>query len=141
MSDSESSGVRERRVKLLIAMVLVAILVFARACAQQILATDVTVCALRMTTHLPCPFCGLTRALSAAMLGDLAAAFGYNPLWPLAVIAIVAGAITLVSDGVRGAHLGSRILVGLGAHTRLVVGGLVVFTILRWVRQYWFLSK
>lgn len=37
------------------------------------------VCPLRETTGIPCPFCGMTRAVTAAVRGDLAASLRYNP--------------------------------------------------------------
>lgn len=40
-------------------------------------------CMLHQTTGLDCPGCGLTRAIAAVVWLDLAAAFGFNALWPL----------------------------------------------------------
>ena len=39
---------------------------------------------------IPCPMCGLTRALLAVAQGDLQLSFYYYPLWPLIVIAVAA---------------------------------------------------
>lgn len=36
-------------------------------------------CPLRATTGLPCPLCGMTRAVTAAVHGDLAGSLRYNP--------------------------------------------------------------
>lgn len=49
-------------------------------------------CALRALTGVPCPFCGLTRSVTATARLDLAAAFDLNP----AGIAIVAAALALL---------------------------------------------
>lgn len=38
-------------------------------------------CVFRSVTGIPCPGCGMTRALTAAVRFDLAAAFSYHPLW------------------------------------------------------------
>lgn len=43
-----------------------------------------TSCTLRSITGLPCPGCGLTRALIAVLRGDLAAALQLHPLFWLA---------------------------------------------------------
>lgn len=38
-------------------------------------------CLLRLTTGIPCPGCGMTRALLSALRGDFAAALAFHPLW------------------------------------------------------------
>ena len=52
------------------------------------------VCPFRLMTGLPCPFCGSTRAVGAAVQGDLAGSLALNPLWletlVLVVVALVA---------------------------------------------------
>ena len=40
-------------------------------------------CALHELTGLRCAGCGLTRAAAALLSGDVAAAFAYNPIWPV----------------------------------------------------------
>ena len=49
-----------------------------------------TSCTLRSITGLPCPGCGLTRALIAALRGDLAAALQLHPLFWLAPLVLPA---------------------------------------------------
>jgi hypothetical protein len=46
-------------------------------------------CPLRATTGVPCPFCGMTRAISAAVHGDLGRSLAYNPGGILLVVAAV----------------------------------------------------
>ncbi|MHB8877399.1 MAG: DUF2752 domain-containing protein [Myxococcaceae bacterium] len=50
-------------------------------------------CALHATTGLPCPGCGMSRALSAFTQGDFTAALGLNPfvlvVWPTFVLLAV----------------------------------------------------
>jgi hypothetical protein len=36
-------------------------------------------CPLRTTTGIPCPFCGMTRAVVAAVHGDLIGSLRFNP--------------------------------------------------------------
>lgn len=55
-------------------------------------------CPLRTTTGIPCPFCGMTRAVTAAVRGDLAASLRYNP----AGIVLVVLAVALVAGWVMG---------------------------------------
>lgn len=55
-----------------------------------------TSCVLRSITGLPCPGCGLTRALLAALHGGLAAAWQLHPLFWLAPLILLAVLILLV---------------------------------------------
>jgi hypothetical protein len=45
-------------------------------------------CPFRRLTHLPCPGCGMTRALLALIRGDLHAALAFHPLSPLVAVAL-----------------------------------------------------
>jgi hypothetical protein len=47
-------------------------------------------CPLRSTTGIPCPFCGMTRAVVAAVHGHLGASLRFNPAGIL-LIAIAVG--------------------------------------------------
>ena len=49
-----------------------------------------TLCPLRRATGVPCPLCGLTRGVEAAVRGDLGAALGAHPLALVAVVVLVA---------------------------------------------------
>lgn len=53
------------------------------------------VCWLHSTTGVPCPGCGLSRSISAAVRGDLARAVRLHPFGPVAVASF--GAIAIVS--------------------------------------------
>ena len=44
-------------------------------------------CPLEFFVGIPCPLCGITRAFMALAKGDVALAFYYHPLWPLAPFA------------------------------------------------------
>lgn len=46
-------------------------------------------CPLNTVFGIPCPSCGITRALISVFHGDMAAAFFYHPLWPVIVSAVI----------------------------------------------------
>ena len=47
-------------------------------------------CPIKFATGISCPGCGITRAFMSLAVGDFAAAFYYHPLFPLAIMLIVA---------------------------------------------------
>jgi hypothetical protein len=54
-------------------------------------------CPFRALTGWECPFCGGTRLGSALLHGDLAGAFGYNPVvFVSLVLAVIVGALWVV---------------------------------------------
>lgn len=101
-----AAGERARRRRLLYAVcillgvgaLLVGYLLTVRAAGQGI------PCLIRRAIGLLCGSCGLTRALDALLRGEMAAAFGYNPLWPLYIAwggwVLVGGAAHYVRRGV-----------------------------------------
>ena len=52
-------------------------------------ATDIVLCPLRRVTGVPCPFCGMTRAVTSAVHGDFAASLVFNPGGILLVVTAV----------------------------------------------------
>lgn len=60
------------------------------------LMTD-SICVYKATSGLPCPGCGMTRALTALIHGDYGLAFYMHPLWPLVILGIVIGVWLLVT--------------------------------------------
>ncbi len=56
--------------------------------------TDIVLCPLRRATGVPCPFCGMTRAVTAAVHGDMGASLFFNPggllIIALAILLLVA---------------------------------------------------
>lgn len=74
-----------------------------------------TLCAWRRVTGIPCPGCGMTRAMAALSRGDLHAALRLHPFAPLllgegAALWTAVGAALLAS---RPFTLSSRLLQGL----------------------------
>jgi hypothetical protein len=51
---------------------------------------DVVLCPLRRVTGVPCPFCGATRSVGAAVQGDLGASLALNPVGLMIIVATVA---------------------------------------------------
>lgn len=72
----------------------------------------VDLCPVHRWTHLPCPGCGLSRAMSFVSQGDPLTALGANPfvvfVWPLllalAVVALMPRAVRLKVDHALAAH-------------------------------------
>ncbi len=50
-----------------------------------------TVCPFALCTGMACPGCGMTRAASYLIRGDLGQALRYHPLVPLTALAVVGG--------------------------------------------------
>jgi hypothetical protein len=70
--------------------------------------TTETVCAFRTVTGKPCAFCGMTRALSAAIDLDLSHASDLHPLWWLAALCLLALSVVAILDAVSNSnHLGT----------------------------------
>lgn len=47
------------------------------------------VCPYRFVLGIPCPCCGMTRALKAVISGNISKSFEYHPMWPIAVVGVV----------------------------------------------------
>lgn len=60
--------------------------------STHVLEVQLPLCPFKTMTGLPCPTCGLTRAVMAMTRLDFAAAFAFNPL---AVAAVLAGGVYL----------------------------------------------
>jgi hypothetical protein len=58
-------------------------------------------CPLRTLTGIPCPFCGMTRAVVAAMHGHLLESLRFNPAGVLVVVLALALLAGLRVDRVR----------------------------------------
>lgn len=43
-------------------------------------------CLFKNTVGIPCPGCGMTRALLSVLKGDLITAFYYHPLWVVVIL-------------------------------------------------------
>jgi hypothetical protein len=66
-------------------------------------------CAFRQVTGLPCPTCGMTRAIRLALQGDFRAATQMHPLWFVVVPACVALGIAEMAGYRRSGRWGTVI--------------------------------
>jgi hypothetical protein len=60
------------------------------------------VCGFKHLTGLPCPTCGLTRALCCAVHGDWAQSLAYHPAGPLLALALFAWMLWSAAEAGRG---------------------------------------
>ena len=51
--------------------------------------TDIYRCPFKYITGIPCPLCGITRALISALKLDFNKAFYYHALWPLILVVMM----------------------------------------------------
>ena len=94
----------------------------------------VDLCPVHRLTGLPCPGCGLSRALAAASQGDFGAALGLNPFvafaWPLffglALLAFAPGSVRRQVEATLDVY-GPRIT----AAYRVVLAAFLTFGVLR----------
>ncbi len=56
--------------------------------AVMALFSDILICPFQWLFEVPCPSCGLSRAVAAFATGNWACAFGFHPLFPLALVAL-----------------------------------------------------
>lgn len=86
------------RLKLLVGTGLIFLFPALWYAQSYVVAAGPSVCAFHSLTGCPCPFCGLTRALSCATHGEFRKAFAYHHFWWLSVMIIVLIAALLISD-------------------------------------------
>jgi hypothetical protein len=73
---------------------------------------DVVLCPLRRVTGVPCPFCGATRSVGAAVQGDLGASLALNPV---GLVIIAATVLLLVAWRWRRVAIPARAVVAFFA--------------------------
>ena len=122
-----------RRNRLLLAAAGCAVFIAAAAIPEQAILHGPVVCPLKFATGLDCPLCGMTRAFVFAAHGDVAAAFAFNPGWPLAVAALAALVGLSWRDARNGTERTARSGRWLLRHAWLVIALGFALTALRWV--------
>ena len=90
-------------------------------------------CPIAALFGFPCPTCGVTRAVRAAIHGDMSSAFHFHPLWTFVVIVVgaivVAEAASLIQSGKLTDYVGRGALHRAGL-------GLSVLLFLLWVIRF-----
>ncbi len=56
-----------------------------------------SMCLIRLTTGLPCPTCGMTRAALSLLRLDFRTAFTYHPMIFVVIPALISGAILILT--------------------------------------------
>lgn len=69
---------------------------------------DIT-CPIRFVLGIPCPGCGITRALFSAVSFDFGMAFAYHPLWIMTPIIF----LYILYDGRLFGKIADRIIISL----------------------------
>ena len=73
------------------------------------------VCGFKYLTGLPCPTCGLTRALCHALRGDWTQSLSYHPAGLLLAVALVAWILWSAAEAFRAQPIGEVLRRRLGA--------------------------
>ena len=66
-------------------IVSIVIFVAVMALLAALMLLDIYRCPFKAVTGIPCPGCGMTRAVLSACRGDFSGAFHYHPQWIVAV--------------------------------------------------------
>ena len=108
------------------------VFVAATIISEQTITHGPAICPLKIATGLDCPFCGMTRAFVFAAHGDLSAASGFNPGWPLAAVMVIVAVILCWRDASAGSDLAGRLWRGILARGWLIFAALSLLTLVRW---------
>ncbi len=105
-----------RRDRMILALPLVGIALLALLSPAD---DGLTICPFALCTGMACPGCGMTRAASHLVRGDLGTALGYHPLVPLFALTVAGSwAWFLARSGGKVRPMSQRtlnvILIGLG---------------------------
>jgi hypothetical protein len=76
-------------------------------------------CGMKALLGIPCPLCGMTRALSSLVRGHLAAGIAFHPLSPLFLAGGMVLAAALLADAAGSRRFGTR---SLGDPIHVVAG-------------------
>jgi len=88
-------------------------------------------CWFKNIFHIPCPGCGLTRALLCILSGDLKGAFFYNALSIPLFIAFICSAVWIIIDGVNKDDSFNRFMRRRMSKKYIVI--IAVITLFNWI--------
>lgn len=90
-------------------------------------------CPMRVLFHLPCPTCGMTRALRHGLHGDFQSAAALHPLW----VPVIATGLALVAAEALGYLRTGRWGVALDRRpVQRVLGALAVALVAVWLARF-----
>lgn len=94
------------------------------------------ICPFRRTTGIPCPSCGMTRAIGWLLRGEVSRSLHYHPLGGVVFGGLAGGWIYGIGVVFRGWRLLSRqgLFVGL-ILTGILVGGVWIFRLVGWASR------
>ena len=93
--------------------------------------SGMTTCVFQLLTTKPCPFCGLTRALSSAVHGNFSSAFTYHWFWWFAALLLVGVGLVSLADGLTGARRIEKLYALATSTQRCIIAALIAFTLYR----------
>ncbi len=59
---------------------------------------EIPTCPMKVFLGIPCPGCGVSRALMSVLRLDFAAAFEFNPLWPAVIVTAILLAVFWIKE-------------------------------------------
>jgi hypothetical protein len=93
----------------------------------------IDLCAFKAFTGVPCPACGLTRAVCHALRGDWAMSISYHPAGVLVAAGLVAWMLWSVAEAVRGRSLATNVRDRVSIS--LVSAG-AVLSVVSWIARF-----
>ena len=120
-----------RRDKLLLGIFLLFLFPAAWLLWTPNVSSGMTTCAFKLLTTKPCPFCGLTHALSCAVHGNFSDAFAYHWFWWLAAILLIGLALVSLIDGLTGAGRIEKLYALATSTQRYIIAALIAYTLYR----------
>ena len=105
-----------------------------------LMAHGMKTCPSAIIFGVSCPGCGMTRAFASALRLDFAAAFYYNPMWPLVIVTFVAVAVLWILERIKAAET-VGIVFGVAAIAVYIVRLIMNHPVVAWSFESGFLYK
>lgn len=123
-----------RRGAVLRAAIITGLIVTVVLVAPLVVLPGLQLCAFRLWTGLPCPGCGMTRALHRLTQGDIAASFGFHPL----AVVLAAGACAMLAGAVAGVATGhDPVWRVFERRATVIVAAFVASLVAVWILRTW----